>query len=206
MIGQPSYCGIILATGPMSRLGADVALCPWPPGALTGTVLSAHMEALAPRTEMIMVVTGENEVALRGVVYARAGYIVRDPNPSPTQFSSLRFAAQAVLDRGHDGAVILSAERAPVKKETIARLQDSFAEQSEENVWGVLPSYQQETGLPLVIGRDMIEVLLRSQPLSSLAEVVATHAGKLRSVEVDDSNVIAVINPESIGPAEVHLT
>jgi len=207
MTGQPSYCGVILAAGTSSRMGRDKALLPWPAGSATGTFLSRAIDVLGPTTEMVIVVAGENEPSLRATVYARAGYLVVNPEPARGQFSSLRVGLQAVLDRGHDGAVVVLVDRPPVKRATIDRLQQALTESSEEDVWAVKPSYGGVHGHPLVMGRDMIEALLRAPAESTARDVLTLKANHVRYVEVDDANVIRNVNtPEEYEQAAKSLT
>jgi len=206
MIGQPSFCGVILAAGASSRMGRDKALLPWPAGSLTGTFLSRAIDVVGPVTEMVIVVAGENEPSLRGTVYARAGYLVVNPEPQRGQFSSLRVGLQAVLERGHDGAVVMLVDRPPMQQSTIERLQEALTESSEEDVWAVVPVYAGEHGHPLVIGRDMIEAILRAPAESNAREVLATNATRVRYLEVEDENVIRNVNtPEEYEQATQSL-
>jgi molybdopterin-guanine dinucleotide biosynthesis protein A len=64
MASALNLCGIILAAGESSRMGADKALLPWPPpepGApprLGPTLLSAAILAFEPFTRLVVVVAG----------------------------------------------------------------------------------------------------------------------------------------------------
>jgi molybdenum cofactor cytidylyltransferase len=203
---QPSYCGVVLAAGISSRMGRDKALLPWPGGSATGTFLSGAIDVLGPLTEMVIVVAGQNEPTLRSIVYSRAGYLVVNPEPERGQFSSLRIGLGAVLDRGHDGAVVMLVDRPPVARATIARLQTALTEFSEEQVWAVKPSYRGEHGHPLVMGRDMIEALLRAPADSNARDVLTARADRVRYVEVDDSNVVRNVNTQEEYDRALHLT
>jgi CTP:molybdopterin cytidylyltransferase MocA len=123
-------------------MGRDKALLPWPAESITGTFLSGAVDVLAATTEMTIVVAGENEASLRATIFSRAGYLVVNPDPSRGQFSSLRVGLQAVLDRGHDGAVVMLVDRPPVARTTVELLQAVLGESSEEQVWAVVPQYR----------------------------------------------------------------
>jgi molybdenum cofactor cytidylyltransferase len=194
MSARPSFCGVVLAAGASSRMGRDKALLPWPAGSKTGTFLSGAVEALAATTERVIVVAGENEGSLRGIVYSRAGYLVVNPDPSRGQFSSLRVGAQAVLDSGNDGAVVMLVDRPPVKIQTIAALQLALTDASEEGIWAVIPEVRGEHGHPLVMGREMIEALLRAPVESTARDVLARHPERIRYIAVDDENAILNLN------------
>jgi len=202
----PSYCGVILAAGASSRMGRDKALLPWPADSISGTFLSGAIDVLAPTTEMVIVVAGTNEPSLRGVVYARAGYLVVNPEPERGQFSSLRVGLQSVLDRGHDGAVVMLVDRPPVARATIEYLQAVLAESSEEDVWAVVPTFGGKHGHPMVMGRDMIEAFLRAPAESTAKEIRAERMDRVRYVEVNDENVVRNVNtPEEYAQASQAL-
>jgi molybdenum cofactor cytidylyltransferase len=194
-----------LAAGASSRMGRDKALLPWPAGSTSGTFLSGAIEVLAPTTEMVIVVAGANEPTLRGIVYARAGYLVVNPEPERGQFSSLRVGLQAVLDRGHDGAVVMLVDRPPVARATIECLQASLAASSED-VWAVIPTFSGQHGHPMVMGRDMIEAFLRAPAESTAKEVRAERIERVRYIEVNDENVVRNLNtPEEYAQASQAL-
>ena len=203
----PSYCGVILAAGASSRMGRDKALLPWPAESETGTFLSGAMEAVGPATERVIVVAGDNEPSLRGTVYARAGYLVVNPEPAAGQFSSLRVGLRAVLDAGHDGAVVMLVDRPPVTTGTIRALQEALAESVEEDVWACVPEYKGDHGHPLVMGREMIEALLRADPNTTARDVLAANSEKIRYVPIDDANTVLNVNtPEEYAQASQNTT
>jgi molybdenum cofactor cytidylyltransferase len=187
-------------------MGRDKALLPWPADSTSGTFLSGAIDVLAPTTEMVIVVAGANEPTLRGVVFARAGYLVVNPDASRGQFSSLRVGLQAVLDRGHDGAVVMLVDRPPVARSTIEYLQATLAESSED-VWAVIPTFGGQHGHPMVMGRDMIEAFLRAPAEATAKEVRAERIDHVRYIEVNDENVVRNVNtPEEYAQASQALT
>src|SRR5580692_988952 len=125
-----SLCGLILAAGESSRMGAEKSLLPWPPvvpGQIPeGSFLSAAIRSLRPHTDLVLVVVGQNETNLAPIIYAHGADLVRNPDPSRGQFSSLRVGLQEILNRGRDGAMFTLVDRPPVSADTISLLHDRF--------------------------------------------------------------------------------
>src|SRR5215471_12835857 len=123
MARSPSFAGLILAAGDSARMGRDKALLPWQ----GKTFLAAAIEALAPYTELVIVVAGKNAESLKPIIYAAGGvYLVENPWPEKGQFSSLQIGLSEVLNRGRDAAIITLVDRPPARPETIAALRDRF--------------------------------------------------------------------------------
>src|SRR5258708_29422494 len=170
--------GVILAAGESTRMGRDKALLPWPPeahpsrtskerekdGAPTafqGTILSAAIQALSQFCDMVIVVAGNNELALEPVAYGCGAILVRNPNPERGQFSSLQTGLQEVLSRGRDSAMVTLVDRPPPSAQTLNQLTSAFADR-DHAVWAVVPDYQGKHGPPILIGRELMEAFLRA--------------------------------------------
>lgn len=198
MTRSPSFCGLILSAGASSRMGKDKALLPWPPSAqpsagLVDTFLGAHITALRPHCDLVVVVAGENFEQLAPVVYSLGGFMIRNSAPELGQFSSLKLGVQDVLNRGRDSAIVALVDRPPVRPETLTKLHNDFLA-AEEGVWGVVPEYEGRHGHPFFAGRDLIEAFLRAPLTSTARDVMHAVMEHLLYVPVDDPHVSLNVN------------
>jgi len=192
---MPSFCGVILAAGESSRMGRDKALLPWPPRAAgRGTFLSAIIELLQPRSDLVIVVAGKNAESLRPIVDAAAAYLVVNRHPERGQFSSLQVGLQEVLNHGRDAAIIALVDRPPAQASTLARLCEAFRDVYETGKWAVIPEHGGHHGHPILIGREMIEAFLRAPATSTARDVEHSLQPHILYAPVDDPQVITNIN------------
>ena len=194
--------GVILAAGESSRMGSDKALLPWPPnpsgtvqlvGGASGTLLSAAIESLGRYCDMVIVVGGNNEAAVRPVADANAAFFVRNPAPERGQFSSLQTGLHEVMNRGRDAAMVTLVDRPPPKAATLSDLLKAF-ENRERNTWAVVPEFQGKHGHPILIGREMIESFFRSPVTANAREIEHANQQRIKYVPVEDSRVTMNFN------------
>jgi molybdenum cofactor cytidylyltransferase len=179
-------------------MGRDKALLPWPPvptgQSEGGTFLSAAIRSLAPSTDMVFVVAGANSPDVEPVVYANGAVLLRNPDPSRGQFSSLQVGLQAVLDRGRDAAIVTLVDRPAAGIETVAFLKSTFEDVCRRGAWAVVPEFGGKHGHPIVAGREMIEAFLRAPSTSSAREVEHAHPERILYVPVKDGLVAANVD------------
>ncbi len=211
--------GVILAAGESTRMGRDKALLPWgSPHPLksakggaasyvvaSGTLLSAAIQTLSQFCEMVIVVSGNNELALRPVVYSGGASLVRNPTPELGQFSSLQAGLREVLSRGRDAAIVTLVDRPPPKSETLNSLVNVFSAR-EHGVWAVVPEHQGKHGHPILIGREMREAFLRAPASANAREIEHTNQVNIAYVPVADPLVVANVDtPEDYASLESGL-
>jgi molybdenum cofactor cytidylyltransferase len=204
-----SLCGLILAAGESSRMGRDKALLPWPPvptGQVSeGTFLSATIRSLAPHVDMVLVVVGNNESNLAPIVYANGAILVRNPDPSRGQFSSLQAGLQEILNRGRDGAMLTLVDRPPVSSDTISQLRERFETAAQRWKWAVIPEYHGKHGHPILLGRELLEAFLRAPVSSNAREVQHDHQEHLEYVPIEDPLIAVNVNTPAEYDALQHL-
>lgn len=199
MTRSPAFCGVILATGASMRDGRDKALLHWPPpesGTLTsgGTFLSSSIDLLQRHADLIIVVTANNASALEPVIYSHAAFMVVNSAPELGDFNSLKLGLREVLNRGRDAAFIALADRPPVCEATITRLHASFLAAINDEQWAAVPQFENESGFPCVIGREMIEAFLRAPLTAAARDIQTANATHIVSVPVDDPMVTASVS------------
>jgi molybdenum cofactor cytidylyltransferase len=185
-----SFAGVVLAAGASSRMGEDKALLEYH----GQSFLAGAIQLLQSACDFVIVVTGANTDLLRPVIYENSAYILPNPQPENGQFSSLRLGLQAVLDRGRDAACVTLVDRPPCKIATLAHLKAAFLDTSPETAWAIVPEYEGKHGHPVLFGREMMEIFLRSPLAGNAREIEHRYQSRIQYAPVDDAKVVLNIN------------
>ena len=196
-MGRTAFCGVILAAGESSRMGRDKALLPWPPSAVGETFLSSAIRLFFSHVDEVLVVAGKNEATIAPIVYANGASMVRNPDPSRGQFSSLRIGLQEVMNRGRDAAIITLVDRPPVQAQTLATLESAFDRALTQRKWAVVPEYLGKHGHPVLAARELLAEFLRAPETSNARDIEHEHQNQIEYVPVNDPFVtLNVDTPE----------
>ena len=158
------------------------------------TFLAGAIQLLQNACDFVVVVAGSNTDLLRPVIYQNSAYLVLNSKPELGQFSSLRLALQAALDRGRDAVCLTLVDRPPALPQTLLRLKDYFLHTAPETTWSVVPQFDGKHGHPVVFSREMMEVFLRADPSSNAREIEHQHQDRIEYLKVDDARVVMNIN------------
>lgn len=166
---SPGVCGVVLALNP--AVGGSAA------------ELEARIDALNPASELVLVAISPAGVAsLSSVIWSRAAYLLEMADVADDA-TALRAALNEVLSRGRDTALVTGLGGAALAAETARAMVALYAEASDE-VWAVEAATG--AGAAVLLGRDMIERLLRSAEWRSAEELLKAnraHVVTLQDVE-----------------------
>lgn len=200
MTRATQLCGLILAAGESSRMGIDKALLLWPsPAAGTSappsqTLLSAAILALEGLTRAVVVVAGKNAEAIAPIVDAHGALLIRNPAPGRGQFSSLQVGLREVLAHGCDSAIITPVDCPPLSATSLDLLRTSFERALTQGLWAVAPENNGKHGHPLLVCRDLIDVLLTAPFRSNARDILHAHAQRVAYISVPDALEKAGLN------------
>ncbi len=170
-------------------MGRDKALLPW----RGRTFLTAHIDALTPYTDFVLVVAGANAAALKPLVDASGAFLLVNPDPERGQFSSLQVGLQEVLNRGRDAAIIALVDRPPAAPDTITALRRAY-ERSPEGIWTIVPEHAGRHGHPIVAGREMITAFLNGPVTATARDIEHENRQHIGYITVDDRFTIENID------------
>ena len=175
---------IILAAGESSRMGRDKALLTY----RGRTFLEANIQMLrAAGLERIVVVLGYHADEIQRAVDLRGIQVVINANYPQGQTSSLQAGLRA-LEKDEPEAVILSLVDHPAfTPESVKSLLANFHQSGAPLV---IPTYRDRRGHPVLMGRQIIDELLRLPCDAGADSVVRRYRSATRFVEVEDDAIV----------------
>jgi CTP:molybdopterin cytidylyltransferase MocA len=144
--------------------------------------IGALIDALTADTEMVLVAAAEAAETLAPTVWARAAYLVR-LSPGATEAEGLRALLQEVLSRGRDAVLVTTLDTPELTAETVRRMVAAYRDAGHE-IWAIVSDHALDSAAqepesapvyPVLLGRTMIESLLRGREWRSAREVLAAN-------------------------------
>jgi molybdenum cofactor cytidylyltransferase len=185
--------GVILAAGDSTRMGSPKALLLTPRG--TTFVVSIARTFAEAGIDRIFVVTGRDHdrvaAAVSTVQLAAPLTIVRNPDPSRGQLSSLLTAMNVAITPETEALVVTLVDVPLLTAETVRRV---VAEWRRTHSAVARPAIGERHGHPVVFDRRMFEEL-REAPLEAGAKaVIRAHAAEVLNVSVTDEGCLVDVD------------
>jgi len=183
--------GLILAAGESSRMGQDKALLTYGDRTFLEIIVATLHEA---GMERVVVVLGHHAEQIQGAVTLEGAEIVINRDYARGQTSSLQAGLRALESPSLEAVVLCLVDHPLVSADTVRRLISSFR-QSGAPV--VIPTFRNQRGHPVVIGRALFEELKSLSPDEGANTVIRKHHDATTLVEVGDKGIlIDVDNPD----------
>jgi molybdenum cofactor cytidylyltransferase len=172
---------VILSAGASSRMGTPKALLRLPKGCFLENIISAHREARL----QVCVVLGYHAGQIESLVDLSDVQVVRNPDPSRGQLSSLHTAMEFL---GAPTALLVHPVDHPlVRSSTLTLLLRSFRENPERIL---IPACSGRKGHPVLFGRKFWQDLLAA-PLNEGARwAVKKNQPDILTVPVEDDGIL----------------
>jgi len=183
--------GLILAAGESARMGQDKALLTYGGRTFLEIIVATLHEA---GMERVVVVLGHHAEQIQGAVTLEGAEIVINRDYAHGQTSSLQAGLRALERADLDAVVLCLVDHPLVSADTVRRLVASFP-QSGAPV--VIPTFRNQRGHPVLIGRALFEELKGLSPDEGANTVIRKHHDATALVEVGDEGIlIDVDNPD----------
>lgn len=145
--------------------------------------------------ERIVVVLGHHAAEIERAVNLASVEVVVNEDYQRGQTSSLQTGLKAFAAQEVDGVVLSLVDHPAVRAETIAKLIAVFRTSGAPVA---IPTYRDQRGHPVLIGRALFEELLGLPPDAGANTVIRKYRASTQWVEVDDAGVlIDVDDPEA---------
>ena len=131
----------------------------------------------------VVVVLGEDGEAIAGAIDGMPVKTAYNREPRSDMAESVRTGLREI-DAASTGVLVCLSDHPLVSSETVRSL---FNVHAELPGWIIIPLYQGRRGHPTLFPRIIIQDIFNG---TTLRDVITTHAGAVRTVEVDDEGVI----------------
>jgi molybdenum cofactor cytidylyltransferase len=180
--------GVILAAGDSTRMGSPKATLAAPDGATFVTRIIRTLRD-AGVTDLV-VVTGRHHDAIVDALARElsiAPRIVRNPDPSRGQLSSLLAGMDAVVTNLSDGVMMTLVDVPLVRVSTVTAVMAAWRDSRAPIV---RPAIGDRHGHPVIFDRAVLDELHRAPLEAGAKSVVRAHEHEILNVPVDDEGCV----------------
>lgn len=189
MTNARSVGAVILAAGQGSRLGGR-------PKAVLKTsgesLIERHLRALRNAgIRDIVVVTGFYYQQIEPILKAHGVRVVRNPQPSFGQPTSVRLGMQAIGE-SHDAIIMMLSDQPLVDATDIEQLLNVFRARSGGNA--VVPRVHGQRGNPIVVAGPLMGKMLAQSPTTYCREYLDQHPDEVSYFDCDNEHFVTDID------------
>src|SRR5687768_6488915 len=183
--------GVILAAGDSTRMGSPKALLLTPAGAPFVVAIADTFAAAGIRNTFVVTGRDHDRIAAALASARQPPRVVRNPDPSRGQLSSLLTAMDAAIAPDTEALVVTLVDVPLLRAETVQRV---VGEWRRTRAPIVRPAIGDRHGHPVVFDRRVFDELRRA-PLERGAKVVVrAHAAALVNVDVTDEGCLVDVD------------
>ncbi len=173
-------------------MGTDKALLTYRRRTFLEAILSTCREAGLDR---LVVVLGHHAAEIQHAVNLEGAQVVVNQNYRQGQTSSLQAGLKALETAEPEAIVLCLVDHPAVSAESVRKLIQAFA-QTKSPV--VIPTFQNQRGHPVLIGRALFEELKKLSPDEGANAVIRKYRHLTKFIEVDDPGILLDIDdPET---------
>ncbi|MCJ7504445.1 MAG: nucleotidyltransferase family protein, partial [Acidobacteriia bacterium] len=176
--------GLILAAGESSRMGQDKALLTYGDRTFLEIIVATLHEA---GMERVVVVLGHHAEQIQGAVTLEGAEIVINRDYARGQTSSLQAGLRALESADLEAVVLCLVDHPLISADTVRALVASFRRSGAPVV---IPTFQNQRGHPVLIGRALFSELLSLDPGEGANTVIRKYREATQFVEVDDQGIL----------------
>jgi molybdenum cofactor cytidylyltransferase len=164
-------------------------LLPWPPSSVSGTVVGAAFDAIAPFCSRMVVVLGHDADSIRRALEPRH-FEVTLVDPAAEMIHSVKSGLSAAAVGSQAAGVVLQpADHPAVLTSTVQQVISEF--DASGRMFAVMPEWREKGGHPVVIPANLIPSIHDFRIEGGLRQFWQDHPASCRRMPVDDKGVVA---------------
>lgn len=188
--------GIILAAGDSTRMGSPKATLAMPDGRTFVTRIVRTLRE-AGVTDLVIVTGRHHDAVVETIAQQRFAItprIVRNPDPSRGQLSSLLVGMDAVVTRSTEGVLMTLVDVPLVRVSTVTAV---IAAWRDARAPIVRPAIGDRHGHPVIFDRAVLDELRRAPLDAGAKSVVRAHEAEIMNVPVEDEGCVTDVDTPS---------
>ena len=187
--------GVILAAGGSTRMGSPKAALRTPDGEMFVTRIVRTLRT-AGVTDLVIVTGTHHDAVLDALAHDReaAPRVVRNPDPSRGQLSSLLAGMDAVVTSQSDAVMMTLVDVPLVRASTVAAVIETW-QRTRAPI--VRPAIGDQHGHPVIFDRALFNELRRAPLDAGAKSVVRAHEHEIVNVTVDDEGCVRDVDTPS---------